>query len=74
MRVKELGLEAGHAEKDGVLVRLTDLVPEVRRRLARRLEGEDDADGSREGLDAVSTGVDGLGLVEEDTKTEKKGP
>lgn len=33
VRIKELGLEAGHAEKDGVLVYLTDLVEEVKQRL-----------------------------------------
>lgn len=38
VRVKELGLEAGHTEKDGVLVDLTNLVEEVRQRLKRREE------------------------------------
>ena len=71
VRIKELGLEAGHAEKDGVLVPLTDLVPEVRRRLARRLERKDDDSGRREGVDAVNTGLDGLGLAEEDAKGKK---
>lgn len=33
VRIKELGLEAGHAEKDGVLVCLTDLVEELKQRL-----------------------------------------
>lgn len=65
MRIKELGLEAGHAEKDGVLVALTDLVSEVRRRLARRLDEEE-----QKGVEAVRLGVEGLGKVEEDTKKE----
>lgn len=38
VRIKELGLEAGHAEKDGVLVYLTDLVEEVKQRLRGREE------------------------------------
>lgn len=69
MRIKELGLEAGHAEKDGVLVALTDLVSEVRRRLARRLDEEEHVDDGK-GVEAVRVGVDGLGKVEEDTKKE----
>lgn len=38
VRIKELGLEDGHAEKHGVLVDLTDLVEEVRQRLRRKEE------------------------------------
>lgn len=38
VRIKELGLEAGHAEKDGVLVCLTDLVEEVKQRLREKEE------------------------------------
>lgn len=38
VRIKELGLEAGHAEKDGVLVCLTDLVDEVKQRLRGKEE------------------------------------
>lgn len=38
VRIKELGLEAGHAEKDGVLVDLTNLVEEVKQRLRRKDE------------------------------------
>lgn len=38
VRIKELGLEAGHAEKDGVLVCLTDLVDEVKERLRGKEE------------------------------------
>ncbi|KAI9830762.1 MAG: Cytoplasmic and mitochondrial histidine tRNA synthetase [Phylliscum demangeonii] len=39
VRVKRMGLPKGHPEKDGVLVELTGLVAEVKRRLA--LEGGD---------------------------------
>lgn len=38
VRIKELGLEAGHAEKDGVLVDLANLVEEVKQRLRRKEE------------------------------------
>lgn len=38
VRIKELGLEAGNAEKDGVLVDLTNLVEEVKQRLRRKDE------------------------------------
>lgn len=38
VRIKELGLEAGHAEKDGVLVDLTNLVEELKQRLRRKDE------------------------------------
>lgn len=78
VRVKELGLEAGHAEKDGVLVPLIDLVSEVQSRIAQRLEGKNEAgDGKRrgeegDGVEAVRIGLDGLGKAEEeDPKTEK---
>jgi histidyl-tRNA synthetase len=33
VRVKELGLPEGHAEKDGVLIDMTDVVAEVQKRL-----------------------------------------
>jgi hypothetical protein len=36
VRIKEMGLPEGHPEKDGVLVDLKDLVPEVQRRLRDR--------------------------------------
>lgn len=38
VRVKQLGLEEGHPEKDGVLVSISSLIPEVKKRLT---EGED---------------------------------
>lgn len=63
VRVKELGLEQGHAEKDGVLVDLGDLAQEVRRRLdKRRRERGDDGGGGvvGGGIQAVTEGVGGL--------------
>lgn len=74
VRIKELGLEAGHAEKAGVLVPLSDLVHEVRTRLARRLGGEKQqaGGGGEDGVEAVRIGLDGLGREEEEgTKMEK---
>lgn len=44
VRVKEMGLEEGHPEKEGVLVDLVSLVTEVKSRLARK------SGGSVEGL------------------------
>lgn len=78
MRIKELGLEAGHAEKDGILVAFSDLVSEIRTRLARRLQGGEKGDGRSgagggDGVEAVRVGVDGLGKVGADTRTETKG-
>ena len=51
VKIKEMGLPEGHAEKDGVLVNLTDLVAEVRRRLRERMDG----DGLVEGVNGIST-------------------
>jgi histidyl-tRNA synthetase len=36
VKIKEMGLREGHPEKDGVLVNLADLVPEIRQRLKRK--------------------------------------
>lgn len=36
VRVKELGLEEGHPEKEGVLVDISSLVDEVRSRLVKK--------------------------------------
>ena len=37
-----MGLPEGHPEKDGVPVNLSDLVPEVRKRLAAKAKEEED--------------------------------
>ncbi len=39
VKIKEMGLPKGHPEKDGVLVDLKDIVPEVQKRLAAAKEG-----------------------------------
>jgi histidyl-tRNA synthetase len=36
VKIKEMGLREGHPEKDGVLVDLIDIVPEIRQRLRRK--------------------------------------
>lgn len=36
VKIKEMGLREGHPEKDGVLVNLADIVPEIRQRLKRK--------------------------------------
>jgi Anticodon binding domain len=36
VKIKEMGLREGHPEKDGVLVNLADIVPEIRQRLRRK--------------------------------------
>jgi histidyl-tRNA synthetase len=40
VKIKENGLREGHPEKEGVLVNLSELVSEVRRRIERRAELE----------------------------------
>ena len=53
VRIKEMGLPEGHPEKDGVPVNLSDLVPEVKKRLAAKAEaGEDEG----QSLDIVMDG------------------
>ena len=71
VRVKEMGLEEGHGEKDGVVVKIERLVVEVRGRLERKrreLNGEGKGDGEggevvdsmRELKVAQKTGDDGV--------------
>jgi histidyl-tRNA synthetase len=36
VKIKEMGLREGHPEKNGVLVNLADIVPEIRQRLKRK--------------------------------------
>lgn len=49
VKIKEMGLQDGHPEKEGVLVNLDELVPEVRQRLRRKAE-----------LDAMTQHAEGL--------------
>jgi len=56
VKVKEMGLDEGHPEKDGVLVNMTDLVADVKKKLAAKREG---------GIGIVD-GVRGLNLGSEE--------
>lgn len=56
VKIKELGLQDGHPEKDGVLVDLKVLVPEVKARLQKK--GEQDSVGS------LAETADGLSVAE----------
>ena len=40
VKIKEMGLPEGHPEKDGVMVNLADLIPEVRERIQKKTESE----------------------------------
>ena len=53
IKIKEMGLPEGHPEKDGVLVDLSQLVPEVQKRLRAKADEE-----------GVSNGVEGLSVGE----------
>jgi histidyl-tRNA synthetase len=63
VKIKEMGLQDGHPEKEGVLVNLADVVRETRDRLARKRE-----------LDEITRKADGLrvvhGIKGEDVKAE----
>lgn len=52
VKIKELGLPEGHPHKDGELVDMKNLVPEVQKRLARKRE-----------LDEISRKAGGLKVV-----------
>ncbi|KAJ4009027.1 Cytoplasmic and mitochondrial histidine tRNA synthetase [Fusarium irregulare] len=68
VKIKEMGLQDGHPEKEGVLVALDDMAKEIKVRIQRKRE-----------LDAMTTQAEGLRVVhgikgeekkEEDTKPE----
>ncbi len=40
VKIKEMGLPDGHAEKDGVMVDTTDLVAEVRERIRKKTDSD----------------------------------
>ncbi|KZF26011.1 histidyl-tRNA synthetase, class IIa [Xylona heveae TC161] len=70
-KIKELGLPEGHPEKDGIVVDLANLVPEVKKRLADKT-GIDGVTGGnlvpevkkrladKTGIDGVTGGINGL--------------
>ncbi|PMD17990.1 histidyl-tRNA synthetase-like protein [Hyaloscypha hepaticicola] len=53
VKIKEMGLRDGHPEKDGVLVDLADIVPEIRQRLKRKAN-----------LDQLAQEAEGLRVVD----------
>lgn len=53
VKIKEMGLPDGHAEKEGVLVDISDLVVQVKERLARKHE-----------LDNITRQAEGLKVVQ----------
>ncbi len=53
VKIKEMGLRDGHPEKDGVLVDLADIVPEIRQRLRRKAN-----------LDQLAQEAEGLRVVD----------
>lgn len=63
VNIKEMGLREGHPEKNGVLVNLADIVPEIRKRLQRKAT-----------LDQLAQEAEGLRVVDgikgEPEKTE----
>lgn len=63
VRVKEMGLEEGHPEKEGVLVDLASLVDEVKARLARKSPSLVNVDGLAEQL--KETNVEGTAKSED---------
>lgn len=52
VKIKEMGLQDGHPEKEGVLVELKDMVQEVKTRLQRKRE-----------LDLMTQQAEGLKVV-----------
>lgn len=67
VKIKEMGLKEGHPEKDGVDVKLTDLVNEIRLRIKRKAE-----------LDSITQQAEGLrvigGIRGESDKQENERP
>ncbi|RBR15556.1 uncharacterized protein FIESC28_07321 [Fusarium coffeatum] len=61
VKIKEMGLQDGHPEKEGVLVALDDMAKEIKVRLQRKRE-----------LDAMTTQAEGLRVVHGIKGEEKK--
>lgn len=53
VKIKEMGLREGHPEKEGILVDMSDLVGEMRSRIARNAE-----------LERITQQADGLRVVD----------
>lgn len=52
-----MGLPEGHPDKDGLMVDLKNLVPEVQARIRKRKEDE-------EGVNSISTSTNGLSVAD----------
>lgn len=61
VKIKEMGLQEGHPEKEGILVDLKDMVKEVKTRLQRKRE-----------LDSLTQQAEGLKVVDGIKKDEVK--
>ncbi len=57
VKIKEMGLPEGHPEKDGVMVDLSNLVPEVQARIRRKKEEDD-------GVASISASTNGLSVAD----------
>lgn len=57
VKIKELGLPEGHPEKDGVMLDLKNLVPEVQSRMRKKREEED-------GVNSISASTNGLSITD----------
>lgn len=60
VRIKEMGLQEGHPEKDGVLIDLAAVVTEVKTRLERRNTNSSGIDNLP--VDQVTEKVESLGV------------
>ena len=70
VKIKEMGLQGGHPEKNGVMVDLKHLVQEVQARLRRKEEEdeeeEEESAGVGVGVGEVTDGTNGLSVGESD--------
>ena len=45
VKIKEMGLPEGHAEKDGIMVDIADLVAKIQERLRKKVDGNQLVEG-----------------------------
>ncbi|PMD31186.1 histidyl-tRNA synthetase-like protein [Hyaloscypha variabilis F] len=76
VNIKEMGLREGHPEKNGVLVNLADIVPEIRQRLKRKATLDQlvqEADGLRV-VDGIKGEPEKIEIVPETEKPVEESP
>jgi histidyl-tRNA synthetase len=76
VNIKEMGLREGHPEKNGVLVNLADIVPEIRQRLKRKANLDQlvqEADGLRV-VDGIKGEPEKIEIVPETEKPVEESP